>query len=66
MINITTQGGELRMTIEITRAATGLTETHEIIGKIIHGNDTFNSGAECGDGRGDGTDRDEREPEVQD
>lgn len=26
---------EIRMTIEITRAATGLTETHELIGTVI-------------------------------
>jgi hypothetical protein len=29
------QAGELRFTLEITRAATGLTETVELIGKII-------------------------------
>lgn len=29
------QPGELRFTIEIKRAATGLTETHELVGKIL-------------------------------
>ena len=33
-MNIGGNGGELRMTIEIKRAATGEVETHELVGKI--------------------------------
>lgn len=35
MIELTGQPGELRFTLEITRAATGETETIEMIGKVI-------------------------------
>lgn len=35
MIELSGTPGELRMTIEIKRAATGETETHELIGKVI-------------------------------
>ena len=34
MPDLSGQAGELRFTLEITRAATGLTETVELIGKI--------------------------------
>ena len=34
MPDLSGQVGELRFTLEITRAATGLTETVELIGKI--------------------------------
>lgn len=33
MNNLQGQPGELRMTIQITRAATGETETYELVGK---------------------------------
>jgi hypothetical protein len=32
MISLIGQPGELRMTVEITRAATGKTETYELVG----------------------------------
>lgn len=32
MINLQGKVGELRMTVEVTRAATGVKETHELIG----------------------------------
>lgn len=35
MINLGGQPGELHFTIEVKRAATGETETFEMIGKII-------------------------------
>ena len=35
MNSLTGQPGELRMTIQIKRAATGETETHELIGKEL-------------------------------
>lgn len=34
MIELSGQPGELRFTLEITRAATGKTETVELVGKI--------------------------------
>ena len=33
--NLRGQPCELRFTVEIKRAATGLTETHELVGKIL-------------------------------
>lgn len=33
-MNIGGNGGELRMVVQIKRAATGETETHELIGRI--------------------------------
>lgn len=33
-MNIGGNGGELRMTVQIKRAATGETETHELVGKV--------------------------------
>jgi hypothetical protein len=35
MSNLNGSPGELRFTIEVKRKATGKTETHELIGKII-------------------------------
>jgi hypothetical protein len=35
MSSLNGQPGELRFTIEVKRKATGKTETHELIGKII-------------------------------
>lgn len=35
MANLGGEIGEVRMTLEITRAATGLTETVEVIGKVV-------------------------------
>lgn len=35
MADLSGQPGELRFTIEIKRAATGETETHELVGQII-------------------------------
>jgi hypothetical protein len=51
MIGLEGQPGELRFTLEITRAATGETETVELIGKIgdTNGSNTLNSGPECSD-----------------
>jgi hypothetical protein len=47
MIELTGQPGELRFTLEITRAATGETETVELIGTIakelIDGGDALDS-----------------------
>ena len=34
MIELGGKGGELRMVVQIKRAATGETETHELVGKI--------------------------------
>ncbi len=36
MINLQGQEGELRFTVQITRAATGQVEEYELIGKITH------------------------------
>jgi hypothetical protein len=33
-MNIGGNGGELRMVVQIKRAATGETETHELVGKV--------------------------------
>ena len=65
------QGGnaEVRMVVTITRAATGKVEMVELVGHLEgmkDGSDTLNGGAECSDGRGNGTDRDQRAPEVPD
>jgi hypothetical protein len=58
MADLKGQAGELRFTIEIKRAATGETETHELIGKVIDDvGDSLNGGEERSDGRGDGADR---------
>ena len=35
MSNLQGQPGEIRMTIQIKRAATGETETHELVGKVM-------------------------------
>jgi hypothetical protein len=35
MINLGSEPAELRFTLEITRAATGLTETVEMVGHIV-------------------------------
>jgi hypothetical protein len=35
MNNLEGQPGEIRMTIQIKRAATGETETHELVGKVM-------------------------------
>ncbi len=35
MISLVSQPAELRFTLEITRAATGLTETVEMVGHVI-------------------------------
>lgn len=35
MTSLSGQPGELRFTIQVTRKATGKTETHELVGKII-------------------------------
>ena len=35
MSNLQGQPGEIRMTIHIKRAATGETETHELVGKVM-------------------------------
>ena len=53
---------EFRFALEIKRAATGQTETIELIGKVNdNGGDTLDGSAERGDGRGNGADRDERQ-----
>lgn len=52
MIDLSGQAGELRFTLEITRAETGETETVEMVGKIgdiENGSDTLDSGEKCGD-----------------
>jgi len=36
--------GEIRMTIQVTRVATGETETHELIGKVIDMKDDDDGG----------------------
>lgn len=49
--------GELRFTVQITRAATGKVEEVELVGKLTEeqlkeltdGSDTLDSGAKCGD-----------------
>jgi len=33
-INLKGQMGEVRMTVQVTRAATGLTEEYELVGKV--------------------------------
>jgi len=33
-INLEGQMGEVRMTVQVTRAATGLTEEYEMVGKV--------------------------------
>ena len=55
MSNLTGQPGELRFTVQVTRAATGETETYELIGYIgtdeqptednENGSDPLDSGA---------------------
>jgi hypothetical protein len=55
MIELQGQPGELRFTIEITRAATGKTETVELVGRITpqeepdDGRNPFDSSTERGD-----------------
>jgi hypothetical protein len=57
-MNIGGNGGELRMVVQIKRAATGETETHELVGKVTDeqaeqlglkekddGNDALDNGA---------------------
>lgn len=50
-MNLNGQEGELRFTLEITRAATGETETVEMVGKLgdSNGSDTLDSGEKRGD-----------------
>lgn len=40
MTDLQGQVGEVRMTLEITRAATGQTETVEMVGKVILDDET--------------------------
>ena len=48
MIELTSQPAELRFTLEITRAATGLTETVEMVGHVVPPIPTVIEGAtEC-------------------
>lgn len=57
------QKGELKFTLQITRAATGKTETVDLIGKIgdnlgdHDGSNTLSSSTECGDRCSDSSDR---------
>ena len=44
------QPSEIRLTLEITRAATGKTETVELVGRVQdNGSDTLGSGTASGD-----------------
>jgi hypothetical protein len=58
-MNLTGQIGELRMTLEIKRAATGETEVVELVGILgdDDGSNTQQYGTECSNGCGNGTDR---------
>lgn len=58
-MNIVGGLGELKITLCIERKETGKKEYVELIGTLgeTDGGNTFNSGAECGDGCSNGADR---------
>lgn len=52
MANLTGGEGELRMTLEITRAATGKTETVELVGRLTTTDELPDEAGEQGEDHG--------------
>jgi hypothetical protein len=69
LIELTGQPAEIGMTIHVTRKETGVTETYELIGKVINedlenGSNTQHSSTECGNGCSHGTTGGIGSPEI--